>query len=67
MCFGNLLCFDNLAGFDATGADHHFLYLVAFLCTHPLQIRIEPAFGDIVGVADVVTDHGFLSADFALF
>jgi len=29
-----------------------------------LKVRVEPAFGDVVGMADITADHGFLSANF---
>jgi hypothetical protein len=32
--------------------------------TNPLKVRVEPALGDVVGMADITTDHGFLSANF---
>jgi hypothetical protein len=56
-----------LAGLDAAGADHHFFHLPVLQRTDSLKIRIEPAFGDIMGVADIAADHGLFPADFALF
>jgi hypothetical protein len=29
-----------------------------------LKVRVEPAFGDVVGMADITADHGLLSANF---
>jgi hypothetical protein len=28
-----------------------------------LKVRVEPAFGDVVSMADITADHGFLSAN----
>jgi len=32
---------------------------------NPLKVRVEPAFGDVVGMTDITADHGFFSAYFA--
>jgi len=30
-----------------------------------LKVRVEPTFGNVVGVADITADHGFFSTNFA--
>jgi hypothetical protein len=30
-----------------------------------LKVRVEAAFGNVVGMADIAADHGFLSANLA--
>ena len=46
------------------GAHHDFLNPAVFQGAHTLKIRVEPAFGDIVGMADIAADHGLFSANF---
>jgi hypothetical protein len=55
------------AGFDAGGANLNPLYLAVSNRPDPLQVGIEPPFVHIVRMADVVPDHGTLSADVAFF
>ncbi len=68
---GNLvsLCgLGNLAGFDAAGA-HVDPSDAAFFDkgTDPLEIGVEPSFVQVVGMADIVADHGFFSANSTFF
>ena len=52
--------FLDLAGADAAGADVHPLHRRADHHADALQIRQPAAAGDVVGVADPVTEHGAL-------
>jgi len=54
--------FYHIAGLDAAGADIDFLYLAFMQGPYPLKVGVEPAFGHIVCMADIVSNHGFLSA-----
>jgi hypothetical protein len=56
--------FDHGSRFDAIGTNHHFFDPAVRNRPHPLKIGIESAFGDIVGVTDIVAHHGFFSAYF---
>ena len=56
-----------MAGLDAIGADHHFFNPSVGNRAHPLKIRIEAAFGKIVGVADIISEHWFFTAYFTYF
>jgi hypothetical protein len=46
------------------GAYHYLLNPAVVQGTNPLKVRIESAFGDVVGMADIAADHGFFSANF---
>jgi hypothetical protein len=56
-----------MAGLDAIGADHHFFNPAIVNRAYPLKVRIEAAFGKIMGVADIMTYHGFFPAYFTYF
>ena len=56
-----------MAGFDAVGADHYFLYTALVHGPDLLQVRLETAFGDIVRVTDIAAHHRLFAADFTYF
>jgi hypothetical protein len=59
---GNLACFDA-AGTHVDFSDTAFFYKGP----DPLEIGVESSFVQIVGVADIIADHGFFSANSTLF
>jgi hypothetical protein len=60
-------CFDNVAGFNATGANHHFFDSAVGHIAHALQIGIKSALGQIVCMADIVAHHWFFATYFTYF
>ena len=56
-----------MPGFDAIGADVHFLDSAVCNGAYTLQIRVESAFGDIVSVTDIAAHHRFFAAYFTHF
>jgi hypothetical protein len=54
--------FDHLTRFDALGANQHLFDLTLVKSPNALQIGVETPFGDVMGMADVATHHGFLAA-----
>jgi hypothetical protein len=60
-------CLDDATGFDATGAHYHFFGSAVAQGAHALQVGFEPAFGHVVGMADVAADHWSFSANFTYF
>jgi len=60
--------FGDLAGFDAGGAYIYFSDATLFNnCADSLKIWVKPSFVQIVSMADIVADHGFLSANCTFF
>ena len=55
---------DDLAGFDALGADPNALDAAIHHGAHPLQIGQPAAFGQVVRVAHIVTVARFLATNF---
>jgi hypothetical protein len=56
-----------MARFDAAGAHINLFYLTLIKSSDPLQVGIETAFVNVVGMADIVSNHWFLPAYFTLF
>jgi hypothetical protein len=56
-----------VTGFNTVGTDRYFFYPAAGKGTHSLQIWIKATFGDIMRMADMMSNHWFLTADFASF
>jgi len=56
-----------MARFDAAGAYINLFYLTLIKRSDPLQVGIETAFVDVVGMADIVPNHWFFSAYFTFF
>ena len=54
--------FDHQTGFNALGAHGDFFHAAVLHGTYPLQVGIKPPFGDIMGMADVTSHHGFFAA-----
>lgn len=52
-----LWCLDNVARFNAIGADNHSFYTTVHLSFDPLQIGVETPLIDIVGMAHIVAYH----------
>lgn len=60
--------FGDLPGLDAGGADFHPASAALWrLHANRLQVRVEPAWGAIVRVGDIVTELRSLAADFTTF
>jgi len=57
--------FDDLAGFQAAGADANSLRAARDDSSHGLQVRVEPAAGAVVGLADAIAELRSLAADLA--
>ena len=55
----------DLARAQAAGADRSLLWTPSMTVAHPLQVRVEPPVGHVVGVADPVAELGSLAADVA--
>jgi hypothetical protein len=53
-----------VAGLDAVGTNHHFLYPAIAHGTHLLKVGVETAFGNIVGMADIIANHRLFAAYF---
>ncbi len=58
----DLGCFYNISTFNAVGADHHFFNAAIFNGPDILKIRVKTSFVFIVGVAHMVSHHGFFAA-----
>jgi len=56
-----------MAGLDAAGAYINLFYLAVVKGSDPLQVGIETAIVEVVSMADIVSNHWFLSAYFTLF
>ena len=54
--------FDHPSRFDAGRTDQYLLNLPPLDGPHALQVGVEAAVGDIVGMADMVTLDGFFTA-----
>ncbi len=60
--------FSNFAGLDATGA--HINFSDATLFNHrtdSLKVWVESSFVQVMGMADVVADHWFFTANCTFF
>ena len=55
---------DDLAGFDAAGADVHALGGLADHGPHTLDVRVPTTVSPPMGVAQGLAEPGFLTADF---
>jgi hypothetical protein len=53
------------AGLEASRAYHHGFGAAFGKRTDSLEVGVEAAFGDIVGMADVAAHHGFFPANSA--
>lgn len=62
---GFFLGFDDLARFDAAGADANAFLSAADLCLDRLEIDVPAAAAHVVGVGDFVAELRTLTADFA--
>lgn len=60
---GELVDFDDFTGFDAAGADANRGDLALVAGADGTQIRIEAAFGQVVGVGNVMPKLGTLTAN----
>jgi hypothetical protein len=58
---------DHVAGADAAGADLDALDAAVPHCLDLLQVGVPGAAGLVVGVADVITEAGAFTTDFAYF
>jgi hypothetical protein len=58
---------DHRSGPDAAGADCYFLNPAVLEDPDALQVGIKATLGQVVGVADMVSDLGPLATDFADF
>ena len=59
--------FDDRSGAQTTGAYHHTAYFAGvFLRSYFLQIRVETAFGFVVGMADIVAGRRLFATNFTL-
>jgi hypothetical protein len=60
------LSFDDFAAAQAGGADAHAFGGSAHAGVHGTQINVPAPLGDVVGVADAVSELRLLAADFTL-
>ncbi len=60
---GELVDFDDFTGFDAAGADANIRNLALVTGADVAKIRIEAAFGQVVGVRNTVPKLGTLTAN----
>ena len=56
-----------MASFDTAGAYINLFYLTLIKRSDLLQVGIETAFVDVVGMADIVSNHWFFPAYFTFF
>lgn len=59
--------FNHMSSLDAAGAHINFFNLSLVECSDPLQVGIETTFVNVVGMADIVSNHWFFSAYFTFF
>jgi len=56
-----------MPSFDAAGADINLFYLSFIKRSDLLQVGVETAFVDVMGMADIVANHWFFPAYFTFF
>ena len=62
--FARALRLDNPAGLDAACTDFYPFSLTILNSPDLLEVGVPAFFGLIVGMADIIANHGFFSADF---
>ncbi len=60
-------CLDDQTGLNTVCTNHHLFDSAVGDRSDPLQIRIEPALGYVMGMTDIAAHHGLFAAYFTHF